>query len=200
MASKSFSSPNLQSHSASTFLGRPQSAPKLFEWQPKMYQSKSILQRKYEDRKQIGIINTNMEDKKKSNIIHSSIAECIPLGSLASPPHDSRNRNDRKIGINSDQKVISSAESRRAESMMQFARSGSLRSLKTNSVDTYKDRVLFLPKRKGDTLGTHLKKKNKDKLSKDNNPIIVESPPDRQLSYDFLSKIAHLTDDYDEEI
>lgn len=199
MASKSFSRPNLQSYSASAFLGRPQSAPKLFEWQPKMYQSKSILQRKYEDRKQLGIINSNMVDKKNSNIIHSSIAECVPLESLASTSHDARNRNDRKIGINTDQKVISSAESRRAENMMQFARSGSLRILKRNSEDTYKGRVLFLPKRKGDTLGTHLKKKNKDKLLKDNNPIIVSSPPESQLSYDFLTKIAHLTDDYDEE-
>jgi hypothetical protein len=176
---------------SSTSLNRPQSAPKLFEWQPKMYQSKSILQRRYEDRKQIGIINANMVDKKNSSFLHSSIAERMALGS---PSIKSSSGNDRNIKNNNDKTVISSPKKGLAASMMKFARTGSSYSL--NSEDTYKDRVLFLPKCKGDTLGTHHKnKKNRNKLSNNNASTVVSHPNQSHISYEFLDKTAHLTDE-----
>jgi hypothetical protein len=159
-----------------------------------MYQSKSILQRRYEDRIQIGIIDANMVDKKNSNFLHSSIAERIPLGS---PPIKSSSGNDRNVKIYNDKTAFSSPKMIKqlsAKSMMKFARIGSSFSL--NSEDTYKDRVLFLPKRKGDTLGTHLKKKEKMRLPNNNASIVVSHPIQSHISYEFLDKTAHLTDQY----
>ena len=151
-------------------VNRPKSAPKSFDWQPKKYRSKSILERKYDSRELLCLSDKNTVDKFLSSMIHSRVADIMPVDCRVSKNKIIENienikhyDNARKSGNNQRKK---SAEISR-EKLMMFDNDGNGETGKIANdfprANSENRLLSFSPINKGDLLGSHVFKKTSNK-------------------------------------
>ena len=147
------------------------------EWRPKSHQSKLSQQKRYENKEQIGILQQQTIDKFHSNMIHSSVAEIMPVSNILTKlsRDGSDNGRDDKIKSNialiKDIKLKLKDEKKAMRNMIDNIRGTGERA----NEEIYKNRLL-LPAthhHHGDFLGTHFIKKNAREIMMKNSPTIV---------------------------